>query len=1130
MSAKTPDVNCNNTFKCDVNETNRLDDEVFSENEEYDPACIDLLEGEAINEGELDSWLHAPDLCKKDASAVHVNRASLGTKPSNSTYDLGNNSGRKSHVESVNSTKSVCDASFTNSQIDFILAEQAKTQQNSSVSLVDFDEVDDDDFLFSSETKKVNGENILSDNFLGSETNPGLRASPIPLAADMDAYVTNTPPPRRNSPQISSPFQSPIDTRQRPFSISSTTASPIRPGNVIASTPFHGRHFSLPPDGIPHQPTPEAAVHAIEFVVNKPNSNQTFDAGNTAVVCGNSTFTAKPAEPTANLTFNAIPSVSEKGTFITDSTFNISNNKTVDAEQRNATYNFKSEQPISEVVNTTFNKVQPNSTCINTTFNKEQHASTHINTTFNKEQHASSCVNTTFNKDQPNSTQINTTFNKDQPKLTHTNINTTFNADQPSQTHNNITFNTTTPQQSNTTYPTTNSTFNMGNQQMEVSPINEETFNSPDNIIANSTFNKGPCPDSNDKDRTFDVGTSHDVQMSSQSPSSESTNADSSKELESETMNCSKHSITSKSKLRKPLSSVGNSSESGIKSGIPMKRSSRLVAPRMNTAAISRIQKTAQSTNVDENATTLMKPPTSTTSLRKPQPRKSIAVPRKSLLPPGQTKSRLTTAPATQHTRVNKQSPPKSSDPPTDNPRTPSKRKAESPKHAGRAAKFEGPRTEATSTRPGHTSSLRHSGVVTSRIASLANRPSNKRPQATSTPSTRASISSTHSTSQSSISNSNVTKTRTSTTKPVTKTTKRVPKKKPVSNTSQCAVAMATLLDYVINKLDGLSAPQLASDKQQLSRLVSEQSQTNTDLATRVTELEASLTESREAHHRDVTEATERHQSDVTALEQKHETELTKVKNQVNDLTQRVEQEKDEHEQVVTAMRDVHSKAVSALENSHSAALEELRLEWAQERNDIEQETADLRERMDEKVQEKVQELVQPYITAHEDNKSLRAVLEMKSAEQHKLQIEMSQQSDQHTELRALRDQVIALQQKNEDLQTQVHDKNAEQRLMNKELDQLRQTTDEQHHSMKNQQQRIEELNYRLTSPSTSPASPFNPVFTQSPTANQTPDLGNPFGSSRRKPSDRTHSSLTAVQNDHRSPIITTTPQKEVRT
>nr|XP_018668992.1 mucin-3A isoform X2 [Ciona intestinalis] len=1123
MSAKTPDVNCNNTFKCDVNETNRLDDEVFSENEEYDPACMDLLEGKAINEGELDSWLHAPDLCKKDASAVHVNKASFVTKPSNSTYDLGNCSGRKSQVESVNSTKSVCDASFTNSQIDFILAEQAKTQQNSSVSLVDFDEVDDDDFLFSSEAKKINGENILSDNFLDSETNPGLRASPIPLAADMDAYVTNTPPQRRNSPQISSPFQSPIDTRQRPFSISSTTASPIRPGNVIASTPFHGRHFSLPPDGIPNQPAPEAAVHAIEFVVTKPSSNQTFDAGNTAVVCGNSTFTAKPAEPTANTTFNTVPSVSEKETFITDSTFNVANNETVDAEQQssqrgNAT--FKTEQPISEVVNTTFNKEQHASTCINTTFNKDQPNLTQINTTFNKEQQASSCINTTFNKEQP--------------KLTHANINTTFNADQPSQTHNNITFNAPTPQQSNTTYSTSNSTFNMGNQQMEVSPINEETFNSPDNVIANSTFNKGPCPNSNDKDRTFDVGTSHDVQMNSQSPSSESTNADSSKELESETMNCSKQSITSKSKLRKPLSSVGNSSESGIKSGIPMKRSSRLVAPRMNTAAISRIQarspqKTAQSTNVDENATTLMKPPTSTTSLRKPQPRKSIAVPRKSLLPPGQTKSRLSTAPAPHHTRVNKPSPPKPSDPPTDNPRTPSKRKAESPKHAGRAAKFEGPRNEATSTRPGHTSSLRHSGVVTSRIASLTNRPSNKRPQA-STSSTRASISSAHSTPQPSIPNSNVAKTRSSTTKPVTKTTKRVPKKKPVSNTSQCAVAMATLLDYVINKLDGLSAPQLASDKQQLSRLVSEQSQTNTDLATRVSELEASLTQSREAHHRDVTEATERHLSDVTALEQKHETELTKVKNQVNDLTQKVEQEKDEHEQVVTAMRDVHSKAISALENSHSAALEELRLEWAQERNDIEQETADLRERMDEKVQEKVQELVQPYITAHEDNKSLRAVLEMKNAEQHKLQIEMSQQSDQHTELRALRDQVIALQQKNEDLQTQVHDKNAEQRLMKKELDQLRQTMDEQHHSMKNQQQRIEELNYRLTSPNTSPASPFNPVFTQSPTANQTPDLGNPFGSSRRKTSDRTHSSLTAVQNDHRSPIITTTPQKEVRT
>uniref|UniRef100_H2YUK2 Uncharacterized protein n=1 Tax=Ciona savignyi TaxID=51511 RepID=H2YUK2_CIOSA len=201
--------------------------------------------------------------------------------------------------------------------------------------------------------------------------------------------------------------------------------------------------------------------------------------------------------------------------------------------------------------------------------------------------------------------------------------------------------------------------------------------------------------------------------------------------------------------------------------------------------------------------------------------------------------------------------------------------------------------------------------------------------------------------------------------------------------------------------------------------------------------------------------------------------------------------------------------------------------QWAQEREEIEQETNELREKMDEKVQERVQELVQPYISAHEENKSLRSVLEMKNAEHHKLLLEMSQQSDLHAELRTYRDQIISLQQKNEDLRTQIQERNAEYRVVKSESDQLRQSCEDQQHSMRSQQQRIEELSYRLASPSTSPASPFNPVFTQSPT--QSNDTSSPFGNGPfgRKTSERGHSSLAS--NEHRSPI-TTTPKCEGRT
>ena len=81
----------------------------------------------------------------------------------------------------------------------------------------------------------------------------------------------------------------------------------------------------------------------------------------------------------------------------------------------------------------------------------------------------------------------------------------------------------------------------------------------------------------------------------------------------------------------------------------------------------------------------------------------------------------------------------------------------------------------------------------------------------------------------------------------------------------------------------------------------------------------------------------------------------------------------------------------------------------------------------------------------------MRAVLDMKSSEQHKLQTEvrccglrlprlrppfmallllqLSLKGDLVVELRELRDQLVSLQQKNEDLESQVHEKSAKERF-----------------------------------------------------------------------------------------------------
>uniref|UniRef100_H2YUG8 Uncharacterized protein n=1 Tax=Ciona savignyi TaxID=51511 RepID=H2YUG8_CIOSA len=216
------------------------------------------------------------------------------------------------------------------------------------------------------------------------------------------AYVTNTPPQNR-TPQVSSPFQSPVDANHRLFSISSTTASPIRPACIVSSTPFIGRHSSTS-DGLLSQA--DAELPAFNFVntpscqptpVKKP-FNATFDVppSNTALSAPttqnnpNLTFDVIVAQPLASDTFTAsVPSV---------------------AAAINTTYNADATQ--STVINNTFNAGLRQATAINPPKSNTNNQTFDIaknNTTFNAE--ATKVLNTTVDIEPSKSTAVNKTFN-----------------------------------------------------------------------------------------------------------------------------------------------------------------------------------------------------------------------------------------------------------------------------------------------------------------------------------------------------------------------------------------------------------------------------------------------------------------------------------------------------------------------------------------------------------------------------------------------------------------------------------------------------------------------------------------------------------------------------------------------
>uniref|UniRef100_H2YUG7 Uncharacterized protein n=1 Tax=Ciona savignyi TaxID=51511 RepID=H2YUG7_CIOSA len=168
-----PHIRSDDTFRLteSTNVTN-LADEVFSENEEFSPACIDLdrvenFPGENEERSSMNCWLHAIEGIDKDGTKPSITASTA----SNSTFNLGKNHNRKSQLDHIGVAQSECESPFSSSQVEFILAEQAKVAHNdSSISLVDLDAMDDENFL----NPSLVPAKLEVANLLGEATGTGL--------------------------------------------------------------------------------------------------------------------------------------------------------------------------------------------------------------------------------------------------------------------------------------------------------------------------------------------------------------------------------------------------------------------------------------------------------------------------------------------------------------------------------------------------------------------------------------------------------------------------------------------------------------------------------------------------------------------------------------------------------------------------------------------------------------------------------------------------------------------------------------------------------------------------------------------------------------------------------------------
>lgn len=273
-------------------------------------------------------------------------------------------------------------------------------------------------------------------------------------------------------------------------------------------------------------------------------------------------------------------------------------------------------------------------------------------------------------------------------------------------------------------------------------------------------------------------------------------------------------------------------------------------------------------------------------------------------------------------------------------------------------------------------------------------------------------------------------------------------------------------------ELGGLNAPKLLEKNEKLKKINHDQNQTNEELTSRVAELESLV---QQTHHF--------HAEDLLKLQKEHEKDVNSMRGDIELLSHRIAEQRKQNVEATKSLKNNHEKKIKELTSSHEDHVEDLETQWNEDRQRLEEEFDELKLQVDKRVDEKVQEIIQPYINAYEENKSLQVVIEMKTAEYQKLKAQVTDDNIKQDQILILQEQVARMQQKMEDLTMQVHEKTKENRLLQASSEKYKRLLSEEQQETTRQERKIEELIYRLnTSSPKLPMSPFNPVFTQSPT------------------------------------------------
>ncbi|XP_039251975.2 uncharacterized protein LOC120329426 isoform X1 [Styela clava] len=533
------------------------------------------------------------------------------------------------------------------------------------------------------------------------------------------------------------------------------------------------------------------------------------------------------------------------------------------------------------------------------------------------------------------------------------------------------------------------------------------------------------------------------------------------------------------------------------------KKGSRLAAPRMNTAAISRIQ--ARSPGSVASSTDSSK------TIKKPNNIGNATKARKSLLPPSITRSSAVNNRNRKCSTVAEE--PTTSNVPTKTTRnvtsgsTPTKRKAqESPKRIGRSPKIPGGRS-VVPPRVTTTASTRSNSAPTSKLTSTTARSSRPhRPSGLKGPyafsrstsnigtsklvgSSGSVLTSTKSISRPLSNNNNKVVSQSEATssaltdsgnlrKPkLTEQTKSSTKSTPKN--TECVTALSILLDYVVNKLDGLSAPRLSEEKQQLQKLVADKVEVNDNLSSRLSDLESRFKLATAEYEQNCREQIERYEQQLFDEKSAREQIVTQ-------LSSELDKERQSCREQITVLRIEQEE----LKHNYETELSNIQDEWSSKYQKLQDD-------MENTIKEELKERIKPYINAKSEVDSLTTVLEMKNHTIHQLEAECSKYSTQTDQVNSLNYKIDQLRQKNEDLSMQLHEKMDETRNMSMEKQKLQQSMSEEQTRLTRLRQHNEELQYRLDSLSPSPSPSFNPVFTTSPTVVDPP---NAFGSTPRNP------------------------------